>query len=212
MGERRSGQARGHRTHEEILASAAQAIRLDGVASVTVARVMLASGKTHGGFYSHFDSKDELVIAAVERLLDLPVRLFERLAAGPNPAAGVAIYVGYYLSPAHRDDCALGCPFPALVSDLARVPPGLRDTVGNRVRLLADAIDGRLGQASVRPAAPTTAAIGEMIGALALARAVADPGLSGELLDGARGSVLAKLGLERLADVALAAGRRPCPT
>jgi AcrR family transcriptional regulator len=98
-------------TFDQVLESAANAILMDGVANLRMGAVTQSVGKPHGGFYGHFVSKDDLVKAAHEWLLALPMRLFDRRAATPYPAAaGVAAYVGYYLPPDPPGHPAQGLP------------------------------------------------------------------------------------------------------
>ncbi len=63
----RTPNSRKHETHERIVDVAARAIRRHGYAGVGVADVMKEAGLTHGGFYAHFDSRDALIVEALER-------------------------------------------------------------------------------------------------------------------------------------------------
>src|SRR5882762_3946548 len=58
------------RTRARLLAEAAAAIRSKGAERVGVAEVMAGAGLTHGGFYAHFTSKDDLVTEAVTYMFD----------------------------------------------------------------------------------------------------------------------------------------------
>src|SRR4051812_1113937 len=63
----RTPNSRKEETHERIVDVAARAIRRDGYAGVGVADVMKQAGLTHGGFYAHFESRDALIVEALER-------------------------------------------------------------------------------------------------------------------------------------------------
>src|SRR5215468_10383146 len=102
------------RTRARVLAQAAAAIRSKGIKRVGVAEIMAGAGLTHGGFYAHFASKDDLVAAAIPQMFDEAMAAFEHQTAGKAPSAALAAYVDSYLSPRHRDAQATGCPLAAL--------------------------------------------------------------------------------------------------
>src|SRR5260370_31693766 len=115
------------RTRARVLAEAAAAIRSKGVERVGVAEVMAGAGLTHGGFYAHFQSKDDLVAQAITHMFDASCAAFLRHTEGRNPADALANYIAAYLGPSHRDDRARGCPLATRSGDLAnmpRLPPG----------------------------------------------------------------------------------------
>ncbi|HWU53659.1 MAG TPA: TetR/AcrR family transcriptional regulator, partial [Tahibacter sp.] len=91
------------RTRDKVVKAAAKAIRAKGPDGIGIADVMADVGLTHGGFYAHFASKDDLVAAAVGQMFE---EARARLAAETQqraPADGLRAYVDFYLSPAHRD-------------------------------------------------------------------------------------------------------------
>src|SRR4051795_2616127 len=93
-------------SHEPIVEVAASRIRESGAEQPGVAEVMRAAGLTHGGFYKHFGSRDELITEAVERALtDSESRVPELTAGAEDP---LAAFADAYLSTAHRDDPATG--------------------------------------------------------------------------------------------------------
>src|SRR5438067_529345 len=94
-------------SHERIVEVAAARIRESGTGQPGVAEIMHAAGLTHGGFYKHFGSRDELIAEAVERALtDSESRLPQLTAGAEDP---LAAFVDAYVSTAHRDDSATGC-------------------------------------------------------------------------------------------------------
>ncbi|MGH8080248.1 MAG: TetR/AcrR family transcriptional regulator, partial [Lysobacter sp.] len=97
------------KTRERVLAVAAEAIRDQGPHRVGVAAVMSEAGLTHGGFYAHFASKDELITAAIDHMfLDARGR-FDRYASSDKPPAQVLSgYIDFYLSRGHRDAMGKG--------------------------------------------------------------------------------------------------------
>ncbi len=184
------------RTHQRILAEAASAIRTKGPDRVGVAEVMAELGLTHGGFYAHFGSKDELVACAISYMFDRMIARFERKTAGLPPAAALAAYIDSYLSLAHRDAPGRGCALAALSGDLPRLPAEARARFTEGAKRLPAALArliGKLGHAD--PESLAVSAVSELVGALALARAIADEERSQAILAVSRASIKARLGL-----------------
>ena len=172
------------RTRERIVSAAAAEFREHGVVATGLADLMKAAGLTHGGFYKHFGSKDQLVAEAVAEALDALIR---RLTdAGPGAVAT-------YLSDWHRDNPGEGCPLSAIGSELARTDDDTRAVATDGFRKLVDLIAGRSDKPAPAAArARTLVAVSTMIGALTMARVVDDPKLSAEILKEARKSLIEK--------------------
>ena len=154
-----------------ILDAAGRLFRDRGFEAVTVAEVMREAGLTHGGFYGHFRSKDDLIAAALAELV---------VASEPGPLA-LPAFAARYLSPAHRDDPASGCPVAALASDTIRQAPEARAAMTEGLRRQI----ARLTDGAAEPESARQAAIGSwaaMVGAMILARMSDDPALSDEVL------------------------------
>jgi TetR/AcrR family transcriptional repressor of nem operon len=184
------------KTRQRVLKEAARAIREEGPERVGVAGVMARAGLTHGGFYAHFKSKDELVAAAVgEMFVDAGKRV-ARATEGYSPEEGLIRYINAYLSAGHRDGRATGCAVAALAADLPRIegPARAEYTEGvlrltTRVtRLIAD-----IGRADAEDLGRSVVA--ELVGALSLARAVDDPDRSDRILAASRRALKQRLGL-----------------
>jgi len=189
------------KTRERVLKEAARAIRAEGPHRIAVAGVMAKAGLTHGGFYAHFKSKDDLVAAAIDTMFADAGSRFRGQTAGPcspsSPKDRLIRYLDFYLSAGHRDARTTGCPLPALAADLPRLAPASRERYGEGVAaltaLIADAL-ADLGRAD--PQALASSTLAEMVGALSLARAVADPAQSDLILDTSRAALKRRLGLE----------------
>src|SRR6201987_279308 len=94
-----------------IVETASRMFRLHGVENVAVADIMKESGFTHGGFYNHFKSKDELAAEAIASAFDVAASdLSEKLASAKHPQDTLSSFVARYLSPPHRDAESGGCP------------------------------------------------------------------------------------------------------
>ena len=164
--------------------ASARLFREQGLDAVSVANLMASVGLTHGGFYRHFRSKDDLVAEA------LASGLAREGAPGTVPQTFDA-YVTWYLSAGHRDDPGQGCMMAALGCDAARGGAGMRRRFTDAVR----AQFGRFGrwfgagtEAEARARAIT--AVSAIVGAVMLARAVDDPQLSDEILAVVRARLL----------------------
>jgi len=177
------------KTRTKVLQAAAKAIRTDGPHRVAVAGVMADAGLTHGGFYAHFASKDELIAAAIEHMFGEARARVQHEMGGRAPAEGLAAYIDFYLSRKHRDARGSGCPMAALASDLPRLDEALREQFAAGVRRLTTT----LGE-NVDVEAPSVVA--ELIGALSLARIELDPKRSDAILSASRHQLKQRLGLE----------------
>jgi TetR/AcrR family transcriptional regulator, transcriptional repressor for nem operon len=166
-------------SHERIVKAAAARIRRDGVEGVGVADLMREAGLTHGGFYRHFDSRDELVAEAVEAALAHGSRRAEAAAQLGGPEA-LAMAIDAYLSPLHRDKPETGCAVAALPTDIARSSQRARAAYTAQVRRYLD-LYAELTPGDDPDDPPLFLAA--LVGAIALARAVDDPSLSDEILE-----------------------------
>ena len=106
-------------SRERIIDAASALFRAKGFDGIGVADIMKAANLTHGGFYGHFASKDDLVAQASRRSMARAAANWERVVAAA-PDKPYAALLDHYLSPRHRDDPGKGCAFAALSNDAAR--------------------------------------------------------------------------------------------
>lgn len=182
-------------TRERVLKEAAKEIRERGPDNVAVAGIMARAGLTHGGFYAHFASKDALVKEAIGTMFADARRRTERIDAQENPRAVLRAYVDFYLSPAHRDGRDRGCPLPTLSGDFARSKTETRERFGAGVVGIAGRLAAPLEQLGY-PEGEAHALLAQLVGGVALARAVGDAALSDSLLADTHASIVARYGLE----------------
>lgn len=177
------------RNRERIIDAAARLIRERGFAGTGVADLMREVGLTHGGFYGHFASKDDLEAQACTRALDRSLE-FWRKRSELAPGDPLSAITDGYLSARHRDDPGAGCLVAALGSDVSRRGPGVRRAVTGYLDcafdFLARLVPGSSKAARRRKAIDTYA---RLVGALVLARAVDDDALSREILGAVRQAV-----------------------
>ncbi|KGM40183.1 TetR family transcriptional regulator [Aquabacterium sp. NJ1] len=192
----RYGAEHKQRTHDKVVKAAADAIRLHGPDKIGVAGLMSKVGLTHGGFYAHFKSKDELIAEAIDHMFDERYETFRKCFEGVTPAEGMGQYIELYLSTRHRDRRDKGCPLVSLSGDVARLPLLARKRFEAGVARLVDAIAEVLmamGQTDAETLAASV--VSEMVGAVALSRAVPHAALAEQLLAASRGGIKKRLGL-----------------
>jgi TetR/AcrR family transcriptional repressor of nem operon len=184
------------RTRDKILAEASRIIRQEGAERVSVAALMGRAGLTHGGFYAHFSSKDELVAQAISAMFDDISGRRARLLAGAGPEQALERYLSLYLSMPHCQDRENGCPLPSMMSDLPRMSPPAKAAFGHGVDRIVESIRELLEQMGREPPQEIArAAVSQLAGALALARAVDDREQAQAILASARTALRQLLGL-----------------
>ncbi|MFQ5415694.1 MAG: TetR/AcrR family transcriptional regulator [Myxococcota bacterium] len=175
------------RTHRRIVDVAVRQLGEQGLSGAAVQRIMNEAGLTHGGFYSHFDSKADLVAQALSAALRIASeRLFRRVdhLAAPDRRKRL---LDAYLSPAHRDAPGAGCPLASTSADVARSSACVRRAYEDELRKIIEHIEAdfhELAGDAAHARAVGTLAI--CVGGLLLARAVDDPALSDDILQSCR--------------------------
>jgi TetR/AcrR family transcriptional regulator, transcriptional repressor for nem operon len=170
-------------TRKRIVTAAAGEFREHGIVATGLADLMKAAGLTHGGFYKHFESKDQVVGEACAEAVRL---LIQKLEAAPSRGSAL----GSYLSTSHRDDPATGCPLAALGSELARADEKTREAATEGFLRLVDIVAGKSGEVRSEVARRRAlVAVSTMIGAVTMSRVVTDAKLSAEILQEAEMSV-----------------------
>jgi TetR/AcrR family transcriptional regulator, transcriptional repressor for nem operon len=184
------------RSHERIVEAAARRIREAGTDGPGVAEIMADAGMTHGGFYKHFGSRDELIAeAAVRACADGSARLAATVDQAADPLAAL---ITAYLAVEHRDDPSSGCAVAALGGDAARLGNAARPAYTEQIRRYIDRLESLLDEEGVGDAGDrrerAIATISTLVGALIISRAVDDPELADEVLRGSRDVLLAAAG------------------
>jgi TetR/AcrR family transcriptional repressor of nem operon len=188
------GHSRANKTesHQRIVGVAATRFREAGVDGVGVADLMKDAGLTHGGFYRHFASRDDLVAEAIEWALADGGTAVSAIANRKTSA--LPALIDAYLSVAHRDGLATSCAVTTLAGDVARCSQRARSAYSRQVatylELLAKLVVG--GTRKSRRA-KAIAALSALVGAVSMARAVNDEALSREILTSAANELKAAL-------------------
>ncbi|WP_026481998.1 TetR/AcrR family transcriptional regulator [Agromyces subbeticus] len=182
-------------TRQRIVATAGRRLKRDGIDGSGVATLMKDAGLTNGAFYAHFESKDDLVAAAIaDQLHAQHANLVAHAEPGP---AGLEQIVRWYLSPQQRDDTADGCPNAALLDEIGRTADATRQAYTDGVLVVIDGLAARMA-----PEDPPSARVkalsllGMMAGTLQLSRALTDRQLSDDLLEQGLRNALTLIGAE----------------
>ena len=171
------------KTHKRIISIASKRFREKGLARVGIAELMKEAGLTVGGFYKHFDSRDDLVAEAVSSAFGGWKRRVDAAKAG-GPSVSLAKLINDYLDEAHRDNPGTGCAFSALAPEIARSDKQTRALTSEQVRNDIQLIAGLLpGKDKSRARSRAILTFSALVGAMSLARAVSDEGLSREILE-----------------------------
>jgi TetR/AcrR family transcriptional repressor of nem operon len=170
----RKSKAEAAETREQIVSIAANEFRLNGITATGIVPLMSKAGLTQGGFYKHFESKDQLVAEACTVALDGLVEKF-KTASAAGGAQGFMSIVDSYLSAGHREDREEGCPLAAMGSELVRTGVDTRQAASqgfnDLVNVMAKSLD-KLGAEQARSHA--VFAMAAMVGAVTVSRMIFD--------------------------------------
>lgn len=170
-------------SRDRIVRNAARLVRRSGIDGASVGDIMKEAGLTHGGFYRHFATKDELVETALNAAFDEIAALLDDVAAAP--AAADSAFRTFYLSDRHRDNAEQGCPAAALAAEVGRASERVRAAFGRGVTdIVSKLAHGKAGSDEGREAAAYRE-FAMMAGAVALARA-SDGETAGRILSACR--------------------------
>ena len=179
------------RIHRRIVRNASRQLRAKGLNGPAVTTLMKAAGLTHGGFYRHFGSRDDLVVEAVEESLQ---ELCDRLIAAAKqaePGEGWKAMVKSYLSLERCDRADEGCPIAALAPDMARTRPALKQRIAAAIlKLRQEVLPFMPGHSVEEKAANFLAIFSSMVGTITIARTMPDPAIRLSILHTVRDHLL----------------------
>jgi len=185
-------------SRERILREAARLFRKCGIAHTRVSEVMEAAGLTHGGFYRHFSSKEELVGAAMQSATADLVSELENEIDTHGPRRSLSKFVERYLSETHVNNPGTGCPVAALSTEAARGPPACRQPIAQAVERFCNVIAHCLGEmAGTEPetaSARARAVFTTLVGAVVVARTMASKAERKTILRAAEKAVASLIG------------------
>lgn len=169
--------------HEDILKLAAQRFRELGLNGIGVAGLMKEAGRTGGGFYKHFASREKLVEEALAHAFEGRLKALEKFTQDGSQLTLRGLVDGY-LSEPHRNDTGFGCVLASIVNDVSRSSDSIRELyteeVEKELQVLMTLTEAKLPSKKRSQAVLTLCTL---IGAVGLARAVADETIEAEILD-----------------------------
>jgi len=173
--------------HQRIVKDASRRVRAEGLTGAAVAAVMRDSGLTHGGFYKHFASKDELLLESLREAFREIANKLAHAAEHSHSEAPWKVIVKTYLSLEYCDHVERGCPLPALAPEMARADMAMRDQifaelVNYRDRMLPF-MPGRRAREKERA---FFVIFSTMTGAVEIARMLPNPAAQEKVLSSAR--------------------------
>ena len=177
-------------THQRILDEAARQFRENGISNTGLQPLMKALGLTHGGFYAHFRSKDDLVEAALQ---EAARQMDEETDRVHDTQAPLATLISRYLSRAHRDSPGQGCALPTVSAELGQLgrPSETTDRiVRDRLALIEGELEGDGSNDR------SILILSALVGGLQLARSVSEPDLSERILKTTRDQLLTLIGAD----------------
>lgn len=187
----RASKAQAELNRAEIERVSSQLIREHGL-SVSVADVMGAAGLTPGGFYKHFESKDDMAaVACSNAFLEAVEDWKKRIDGASDPRASL---IKGYFKPSNRSSAGPGCPMAALAIDVSRceqskpVRKAYREGLEQLIDILSNTQLAVAGESDQRERALVD--LSTMVGALVLARATSGKGISNEFIAAARRELL----------------------
>jgi TetR/AcrR family transcriptional repressor of nem operon len=177
-------------TRRRIVETASRLFRQRGLTSVSVADIMGALGLTVGGFYRHFESKEALVVEAIEAASEEMVANYAEVRASAGGRAHTSALLNNYLSKRHRDHPERGCPVAGLCADVGHEGQATKEAFTKSVQRLLELV-GRLGPDDAKDSRDHQLhALASMVGAVVLSRATDDETLADDLLRAVRSVLL----------------------
>lgn len=167
------------RSRRRILDAASSRLRRLGIAGVTIAPLMRSANLTHGAFYSHFRSRDDLILEGLKRALEDGENslICTRHAKG---CGTIASLLHLYLSNSHRDDVSGGCAVASLANDVARYNRRSRAVMADHLSRYIERIRELLGDNPDDKLAVFV--LSAIAGSMILSRATRDHEISDKLL------------------------------
>jgi len=163
-------------TRERIVLTASRHLRRRGGKGVGIADLMSNLDLTHGGFYKHFDSKQQLLAEAIAKAFDETEARFTEAVSKAKPGTELKTLIENYLSLEHCANPGEGCPMAALASEIGRFPRAVRTEIDRaikrRVKRTARFLPGATEKERERNC---MALLSGLIGTVNVARALVDP-------------------------------------
>jgi TetR/AcrR family transcriptional regulator, transcriptional repressor for nem operon len=176
---------------QKIVKDASRRVRAEGITGAAVSAVMRDAGLTHGGFYKHFGSKDELILEAVGEAFTEIGEWLARAGEQTKPGTAWKAIVKAYLSLEHCDHAACGCPLAALAPELARADQEMKGQIfAQLARYKSKMLPLMPGRRTADKERAFFAIFSTMAGAIEIARMLPTPAIREKVLTSARDFLL----------------------
>jgi TetR/AcrR family transcriptional repressor of nem operon len=177
--------------HQKIVKDGSRRVRAEGITGAAVSAVMRDAGLTHGGFYKHFESKDELLMGSLSEAFQETAERLAHAAEQSQPGTAWKAIVKAYLSTEHCDHAESGCPLAALAPELARADKAMKvPIVGELIKYKTRMLPWMPGRRATDKERAFFAIFSTMIGAVAIARILPDQAARARVLASARDFLL----------------------
>jgi TetR/AcrR family transcriptional regulator, transcriptional repressor for nem operon len=181
-------------TRRKILDHARRMVMEGGPEALTIAPLMSALGLTHGGFYAHFASREDLLNHVVGEMCSGNLSEFETATDGESAQRALERYFDAYLSLKHRDSKESGCPLASLSRDIPKLSDTAKRSYADAYQAMARTIANLLRRSgSEDVTALSQSLVAELVGALSIARALGDTRQSAGLLSAVRKKMKARI-------------------
>jgi TetR/AcrR family transcriptional repressor of nem operon len=178
-------------THQRIVTDASRRIRSEGITGAAVSAVMRDAGLTHGGFYKHFQSKDELLMESLSEAFQEIANRLTHAAEQSKPKAAWKAIVKTYLSLEFCDHVEYGCPLPALAPELARAGETMKPRIFEELKKYRSRMLPFMpGQRTADKERAFFSIFSTMVGAIEIARILPGPEMREKVLASARDLLL----------------------
>lgn len=177
------------RSHMRIVQEASLLLRAQGIENTSVTDVMSAAGLTHGGFYRHFKSKDDLVAAALRFAIRDAMSDLEAATTSYARTEALWQYVDLYLSLDHVHSTRSGCPLAAMSVDAVRGAGAVREAADQEMQYVLSLLSRTIGDSTEAEDQKARALLALLVGTVSLARVSRSDEDAEELLRAARKSL-----------------------
>ena len=174
-------------THAKILTVAARTFRERGAEGNGIGSVMKKIGLTKGGFYRHFESRDQLYVEAVEQAFSEMAEGMVSVAEAAPKGQQLKAMIERYLSVDHLNTPGSGCVFSTLGADMARQPIAIRKQINQSMQAYRDRLLPYMpGRTAEEKTEYFSLLYSSMVGVLITVRTIADKHAQERMLASAR--------------------------
>jgi TetR/AcrR family transcriptional repressor of nem operon len=173
--------------HQQIVKDASRRIRREGMTGAAVSSMMRDCGLTHGGFYKHFGSKEELLVESLSAAFKEIADRLAQAGAHSKPEAAWMVIVKTYLSLEYCDQIEYGCPLPALAPELARTDKAMKSRIFEELKIYrSHMIPFMPGRRTADKESAFFSIFSTMVGAIEIARMMPEPAMRERVLVSAK--------------------------